>query len=356
MKKLLILFPFLMVPFWGFQGHRAVALIAQKHLTTPAQAMVSAYLGSESIADVSTWADEHRSPQTAMWHYINLPMGLSREAFEKAVKSSENNIYEALVNTEKTLQNEKAAPQARIKALKYLIHLVGDAHQPMHVSRKEDKGGNGIQVRFEDKGTNLHALWDSGLIGKEGLSEDAMAKSYDTATAAEIKAWQSDGIIQWLWESYEITNTLYAGVKPGQKIDKAYYDRYIPVIRKRINMAGIRLAGELNRIFADQKPVTVIEKKVVSANDIELSDMGRYVDQNVTVSGKVYSIKDVKSMVLVNVGGAYPNQPLTVVLKSAAKALASGIDGKEITVTGTVLLYKGKPEIIVTDPSKLRLK
>lgn len=356
MKKIMLLLPLLYMPFWGFQGHRAVALIAQQHLTAQSQAMVSAYLGSESIADVSTWADEHRSPQTAMWHYINLPMGLSCVEFEKAVRSSENNIYEALINAEKTLQNEKAAPQARIKALKYIIHLVGDAHQPMHVSRKEDKGGNDIQVRFQDKGTNLHALWDSGLISEEGLPESAMAKNYDVATAAEIKTWQSDGIIQWLWESYEISNALYTGVTPGQKIDKAYYDRYIPVIRRRINMAGIRLAGELNRIFDGQKPVRVIEEDVVSANDISLSDIGSYVDQNVTVSGKVYSIKDVKSMVLVNVGGAYPNQPLTVVLKSAAKALASGIEGKEITVTGTVILYKGKPEIIVTDPSKLDLK
>lgn len=356
MKKLLLLLPFVLMPFWGFQGHKTVALIAQKHLNPEVNTVVSSYLGKETMEDVSTWADEHRSPQTAVWHYINLPMGLPRTDFEKAVKNSENNIYEAIVNSEKTLRNDKASTEAKIKALKYLIHFVGDAHQPMHVSRKEDKGGNSIQVRYDGKGTNLHSLWDSGLIGHEGLSESEMARIYDTATPAEIKQWQSDNIIQWLWESYEITNELYAGAKPGQKIDQAYYDRYIPVIRKRINMAGIRLAGELNKIFVNQKPTVLVEKAVIPAKNIQLSEIGQHIDQTVTVSGKVFGTKDVKSMILVNVGANYPNQPLTVVLKSGAKSLASKLDGKEITVTGEVVLYKAKPEIIVTDASQVKIK
>lgn len=356
MKNILLLAPFILMPFWGFQGHKTVALIAEKHTSEDAKKVISSYLGNETMEDVSTWADEHRSPQTAMWHYINLPLGLSRADFEKTVKSSENNIYEAIINSEKTLRNDNASQEAKIKALKYLIHFVGDAHQPMHVSRKEDKGGNDIQVRYDGQGTNLHSLWDSGLISHEGLSESEMAKAYDTATDTEIKQWQSDDPIQWLWESYQITNELYAGVKPGQKIDQAYYDKYISVIRKRIDMAGIRLAGELNKIYANQKPVVLEEKAVIPSKTIQISELGNYIDQNVTVSGKVYGIKDVKSMILVNVGAKYPNQPLTVVLKSAAKELASKIDGKQITVTGDVILYKGKPEIIVSDTSKIIIK
>ncbi len=355
MKKIFFLLPFIFMSYWGFQGHKAVALIAQKHITNNTKEVVSSYLNGESMEDVSTWADEHRSPQTAMWHYINLPMGLTRPEFEKTVKNSENNIYEALINSEKTLRNDKAAPEAKVKALKYLIHLVGDAHQPMHVSRKDDKGGNDIQVRYDGKGTNLHSLWDSGLIANEGLSEVEMGKSYDTATDAQIKKWQSDDIIQWLWESYEITNELYAGVKPGQKIDQEYYEKYIPVIHKRINMAGIRLAGELNKIFVNQKPVALSRLPEISKN-ISLSEVTKFIDQKVTVTGKVYGVKDVKSMILVNVGGPYPNQLLTVVLKSDAKKIASQVDGKEITVTGDVILYKDKPEIIVKDLSQIQIK
>lgn len=356
MRKILLLLPFVLMPFWGFQGHKSVALIAEKHLNQDVKNVISSYLGNETMEGVSTWADEHRSPQTAVWHYINLPLGLSRTDFEKTIKSSENNIYEAIVNSEKTLRNDKASTEAKIKALKYLIHFVGDAHQPMHVSRKEDKGGNDIQIRYDGKGTNLHSLWDSGLIDHEGLSESDMARIYDTATEAQIKQWQSDDIIQWLWESYEITNELYVDVKPGQKIDQAYYDKYIPVIRKRINMAGIRLAGELNKIFANQKPIALVEKAVIPVKGIQLSEISQHIEQTVTVSGKVYGVKDVKSMILVNVGGSYPNQPLTVVLKSGAKSLVSKIDGKEIIVTGEVILYKGKPEIIVSDSSQIIIK
>jgi len=122
----------------------------------------------------------------------------------------------------------------------------------MHISRKEDKGGNTIQVQFDGKGTNLHALWDSKLIDHEGLSEADIAKTYDTATPAQIKQWQSDSPMEWIWESYQISSELYAQVKPGEDINDAYYQKYIPVIRKRIDQAGIRLAGELNKLFNNE--------------------------------------------------------------------------------------------------------
>ena len=238
---------------WGFKGHRAVATIAQKHLTAGVAYVTSAYLKGEQMEEVSTWADENRNPATAPWHYINLPLGLSRDAFVKAVQESDNNVYTAILKTEATLKDANASAEAKNEAMKYLIHLVGDAHQPMHVSRKEDKGGNTIQLRFDNKGTNLHSLWDSKLIDKEGLSQEDIVKTYDTATPGDVKKWQSDSPIEWLWESYQITTELYANAKPGQSIDDLYYQKYIPVVRKRIDQAGIRLAGELNRLLAGQK-------------------------------------------------------------------------------------------------------
>lgn len=111
------------------------------------------------------------------------------------------------------------------------------------ISRKEDKGGNTIQVRFDGKGTNLHGLWDSKLVDHEGLSETDIAKTYDTATPAQIRQWQNDSPMEWIWESYQLSSELYANTKPGQEIDEAYYQKYIPVIHKRIDQAAIRLAG-----------------------------------------------------------------------------------------------------------------
>lgn len=237
--------------------------------------------------------------------------------------------------------------------------MVGDAHQPMHISRKEDKGGNTIQLRFDDKGTNLHSLWDSGLIGHEASAD--MARDYDTATPAEIRQWQADSPLEWIWESYQISSRLYAGVKPGQQIDEAYYQKYIPVIRKRVDQAGIRLAGELNKLFdhaeAPKGTLTkVLENKATQgiAENIDLKEAGKFVGKTVQVTGQIYTVKDIGSMVLANMGAAYPNQLLTLAFKGDAKEAGAKLAGKTVTITGQVIDYKGKPEIVVTGLGQLK--
>ena len=346
---------------WGFKGHRAIASIAQKHLTSNTAYVVSAYLRGESMSEVATWADENRNNTTAPWHFLNLPLGLNHEQFVKYVSESDNNVYTAILKAEATLKDNSLSADQKNEALKNLIHFVGDAHQPMHISRKEDKGGNTIQVQFDGKGTNLHALWDSKLIDHEGLSEADIAKTYDTATPAEIKQWQSDGPMEWIWESYQISSELYAQVKPGQDIDDSYYQKYIPVIRKRIDQAGIRLAGELNNLFNNEQvklnniPPAPSAQNTESVTPVKLEDVKNAVGKNVSVQGKVYSSKDIGSMVLVNLGAAYPNQLLTVALKGNAKVLGTQLENKTIIVQGEVIDYKGKPEIIVTDSSQIKL-
>lgn len=353
---------------WGFKGHRAVATIAQQHLTGNAAYVVSAYLNGQPMEAVSTWADENRDSKTAPWHFLNLPLGLSHEAFVRFVQESDNNVYTAILKMEATLKDPATSAEQKSEALKYLIHFVGDAHQPMHISRKEDKGGNTIQLRFDDKGTNLHSLWDSKLIDHEGLSQEDIAKNYDKATPAEIKKWQSDSPMEWIWESYQISTELYAGAKPGQTIDEAYYTNYIPTIRKRIDQAGIRLAGELNRLFSNAavpaKMATadlprLLENnatKGIAVGPIDIGDVARYTGKTIYTTAKAYSSKDIGSMILVNLGAAYPNQLLTLAIKGKAKETATSLEGKTVTVTGEVIDYKGKPEIIVTDPNQIQVK
>jgi hypothetical protein len=337
----------LVLASWGFKGHRAVATIAEKHLTPHTAEAARAYLDGQSLAEVSTWADEHRSSETAPWHFLNLPLGLDHAQFVAFVKASDANVYTAILKAEAQLKDPALSADQKKLALTYLIHLVGDAHQPMHISRKEDKGGNTIQLRFEDKGTNLHSLWDSKLIDHEGLSETDIVKNYDTATPAEVKQWQSDDPMEWIWESYQLSSGLYAEVKPGQAIDEAYYQKYIPVVCKRIDQAGIRLAGELNRLLGNASL-----PEVAAAAPVDLKDISNYVGKKVTVTGKIYSLKDIGSMVLANMGAAYPHQLLTLALKGEAKPLA--LEDKTVTVTGQVIDYKGKPEIIVTDPAQIK--
>lgn len=367
---------------WGVTGHRTVGRIAENHLTPKALAGVRDLLGDASLADVSTWADEVRSKpeyrSTGSWHYINLPLGLSYDEFKNKVENMlQANVYSAL-GKEMELINDKTVPkEQKIEALKFIVHFVGDLHQPMHVSREEDKGGNTIQLNYEGQGTNLHSVWDSKLIEHSGMDYQQLAAKYDHPTAAQVRQWQSDPVIKWMWESYAITSKLYAEVDTmkSRAIGQAYYDEHWATIAQRLEQAGVRLAGVLNILFKNG-PVAYGPAAAgggAGANagagagadagvgagqpiKIEASDALHHIGDYVIATGKVYGSKDMGSFVLVNVGAAYPDQLLTVVLRGEAKGAASEVNGKTIQATGKVELYKGKPEIVVTDAEHVVVK
>jgi len=241
---------------WGRTGHRTIGKIAGNHLTPRAQAAVQELLGNESLADVSSWADEVRGQEayreTGSWHFLNLPLGLTYAEFKtQVINKTDENVYSALLKSETTLKDINATRESKLEALKFVVHFVGDLHQPMHISRAEDKGGNTIQLNYEDKGTNLHSLWDTKMLEKQGLSYEQLASKYDNVPTKTIKKWQNDPLIKWVWESYEISSKLYAEVDQmsSRKIGDAYYQEHLPTIEVRIQQAGIRLAGVLNAIY-----------------------------------------------------------------------------------------------------------
>ena len=246
----------LVLASWGRTGHRTIGQIAGNHLSPKAQTAVRELLGNESLADVASWADEVRSQEayrkTGSWHFLNLPLGLNYRDFQKQViDMTDENVYSALLQAEKTLKDVNATNESKAEALKFLVHFVGDLHQPMHISRAEDKGGNTIQLNYEEKGTNLHSLWDTKLLEHQGLSYEQLASKYDNVPAKTIGQWQKDPLIKWVWESYEISTKLYAEVDQmgSRKIGEAYYQKHLPTIEVRIQQAGIRLAGVLNTIY-----------------------------------------------------------------------------------------------------------
>ncbi len=355
---------------WGVTGHRAIGKIAADHLTPQAKAAVRELIGDTSLADVSTWPDEVRSQpdyrHTAPWHYINLPLGLSYADFETKVKGiAQENVYSALLQQEEILSSTGSSRREKVEALKYIVHFVGDLHQPMHVSREEDKGGNTIQLNYDGNGTNLHALWDSKLIDHQGLTYGQMAEKYDHATPAQVKQWQSDPLIQWIWESYQASSKLYEEVDAmrSRSVDDSYYQAHIAIVRDRIGKAGIRLAGVLNGIFKNGLAATAAAAPVTDSGNSDASppktitarDAALHYNENVHCCAKVYGIKVLDNLTLVNLGAAYPNQPLTVVLRDNAKDMGPGLDGKTICVTGKVVSYRDKPEIVVTDPKMIIL-
>jgi hypothetical protein len=239
---------------WGKIGHFTVGRIAEKHLSAKAITAIHELIGDTSLADISTYADEVRQQDaykyTFYFHFINLPLGLQQNNFNSAVlQQTKDNVYSALSKFSNDLISPRKTKAERVFALKMIVHLVGDLHQPMHVSREEDQGGNTIKISFLGKPGNLHGLWDSNLIEHAGLNDMQLATKIDHATPQQIKQWQHNGILNWLYESYQVSTQLYADAAKKPDFDEAYYQAHMPLIEQRLEKGGIRLAGILNEIF-----------------------------------------------------------------------------------------------------------
>jgi hypothetical protein len=235
---------------WGPVGHETVAKIAENHLTSKTRLAVERLLDGQTMPQVSNYADEMRSDATAGLHFIDLPGGLDFDTFVKTIMEMKtSNAYSAIIHLERELANPATSKEEKAVDLKYMIHIVGDIHQPMHVSHTKDRGGTNIYVTFNGKPYNLHGLWDSGLIAENNLNYIQLAKTVDNATSVQIKQWQSDAPITWAWESYQLSEQLYAEAAKNPNFNTVYYRKYMPVIRQRLLQGGIRLAGLLNQIF-----------------------------------------------------------------------------------------------------------
>lgn len=150
---------------WGAKGHQIVATLAEERLDARTAAEVRRLLkadGSDSLAAVSTWADEIKDRRTARWHFVNFEPGSCRYNEARQCRGGECAVV--AVQEQLALLGSARPDADRVQALKFVVHLVADLHQPLHAGFAEDKGGNDFQVRWDGKGSNLHAVWDSGLI------------------------------------------------------------------------------------------------------------------------------------------------------------------------------------------------
>ena len=247
---------------WGPRGHRLVGHLAESALTPAARAQVDALLrGVEdeqdrSLAGISTWADElrERDPdlgrRSARWHYVNI--GENNCSYEPARHCPGGDcVIEAINDQAAILADRDRSDAERLQALKFVVHFVGDVHQPMHAGHAHDRGGNTTQVHLRDgtrdgRGTNLHALWDSGLFyGLRESEERHLAVLGELAVEVPARA----GPGAWAEESCAVV--LQDGVYPPQaRIGQDYVDRWRPVAEERVVIAGQRLAELLNRTLA----------------------------------------------------------------------------------------------------------
>jgi hypothetical protein len=259
LKKFCLLALFSSLPFgvfaWGVVGHRAIGTIANRHLSGKARKAVAQLLGPETLALVSTYPDEIRSDpefaHTSPWHYVNTAVGLTQAEYESQLTSTaEPNAYNSLLSQLKTLRDPAAAREQKVFALKFVVHLVGDVHQPMHTGTAETLGGNKILVKFRGQDTNLHGLWDSGLIDYLGQTYLELAATVDHPSQAQIRQWQRDQPVTWLFESYQLSQPLAVEAEQRPNLDYRYYPKHAVTLEQRLLQAGIRLAGVLNEAFA----------------------------------------------------------------------------------------------------------
>jgi hypothetical protein len=252
---------------WGNQGHRITALFADTLLTPRTRAQVQELTGALSLADLANWADENRSGLTLLidnsdrWHYDNRPVC---DAAARIVSYCPNGdcASAALTRFEATLADAAATRDQRAIALRFLVHVLGDIHQPLHVGDNGDEGGNKRNVALgPEKPRNLHSYWDSGFLQQmlRGSSEQAFAAGLREFYQDDITDWQQGSERDWMNESFVILQQRTYGDLPRFRCGAASAlvtplpDDYAREARSQIGRqlarAGARIASTLNRLL-----------------------------------------------------------------------------------------------------------
>jgi hypothetical protein len=308
--SLLVALPFVSAPAfgWGCEGHQVVALIARAHLTSaaseavdrllrenpidPSQDRYCSYRPDDLMAMAAAWADTVKSAEkTSEWHYIDIPVpGHTGQAHEKDATTwcrpsagGGPGCIVSAIEAEWTVLRDSNRPAAeRARALRYVIHLVGDLSQPLHVSDNHDQGGNCTEIRFfsDEKPASLHGIWDYGLIARElkaGKTIPQYAVALDRTFAENWPSWGESkaDIFAWAWDSHALASAIYADLKPpipittvageadrnacdagrttvraqGISVGDEYAGQAFPVIHRQLAKAGYHLAGLFNQTF-----------------------------------------------------------------------------------------------------------
>lgn len=245
---------------YGYKGHEITALIAENYLTQEAAEKVNEILEGGKISDFASWADEVRRDRrnTAPFHYINIAPD-AIEITPEDLQQDNGNVYMAVVGYSAILTNPNATDLEKQEALKYIVHFIGDLHQPLHCGYAEDRGGNSVTGNFFGEATNLHRIWDSGIIDRTygdlsvtGIAGSLLERLNETYTAD----FQNDtDIIKWVTESQQLLlDNFYPPNHESQEFNlgQDYVDWHKETMNRRLAEAGLRMAATLNVLLADE--------------------------------------------------------------------------------------------------------
>lgn len=239
---------------WDSTGHAIVAMLAEERLTPEARMVVTTLLEGQSLIDVASWPDQVRNQQTAPWHYVNIEIAETQYAPDRHCPGRQCVIGQ-IERFRQTLTNPSVNPEKRQKALKYLIHFVGDLHQPLHAGQNHDRGGNDVKVEFlgrtvnpfTSKPWNLHQVWDHGLLDQYAPDAKQAFAQIDRYLASQNEAGLTHGtVIDWAMQSHDQARDHAYRFGPDQRLDGEYLEQALPVVEAQLARAGVRLAHLLN--------------------------------------------------------------------------------------------------------------
>lgn len=236
---------------WSQKGHDVTAFIAEKHLTPRTLAAVDSILDGKSMIYWANWLDNasHQMDHayTRTWHYRNVDAG---DTYESAPANPAGDAVTAIKAQIETLSDSTATPEQTALAMKILVHVMGDLHQPMHLGHATDLGGNRIKLKFFDRDTNLHAIWDSSLPeSAHKWSYTEWQQQIDRATPAQEAEITAGTVDDWARQTLGIASAVYVYFRPGQKVMYNDIARWGGTIEQQFLRGGLRLAHILNTLY-----------------------------------------------------------------------------------------------------------
>ncbi|MDA0314733.1 MAG: S1/P1 nuclease [Bacteroidetes bacterium] len=234
---------------WGQLGHYLIGLMAEKQLKKSTRKKVDSLLYPISLSKSGTWMDDIRSDKSydyaTTWHYLNSKNG----EYDSSTQEKTGDAYEAIQRIKAELKAGGLDPKTEVEKLKMLIHMVEDIHQPLHVGTGTDRGGNDVRIEFFGQPTNLHALWDSGMIDRQGMSYTELGVELYRRLTPQMRASYRAGSIQdWLKEAVSYRSRVY-DLPENKKISYPYLYQNFSIAEERLIAASVRLAQVLEEIY-----------------------------------------------------------------------------------------------------------
>lgn len=236
---------------WGQKGHDTVAAIAERHFTAATADSVAAILDGMSPVYWANWLDNaSHTPDyayTKTWHYKNIDAGVP---YDSVAPAPTGDAVTAIREQIAVLSSPASSKAQKTLAMKILIHVVGDLHQPMHLGHASDKGGNTVQVRFFNDGTNLHSAWDSRIPNAaHSWTFTEWADQLDRLSADSAAAEAAGNVDDWARQTAAIATDVYNYFPTGSRISYNQIAYWTPTVERQLLRGGLRLARILNAIY-----------------------------------------------------------------------------------------------------------